>query len=414
VRLLFDDLFWLHGCLAPMKWTAFANIRAHDQHRVFRACDVDDFVSASLGPERCGLIIGERTDERVTRKIAESLPWATLIANDCDEPPEWWTGPWIGSIRRGPSVQPGDVLSVSPGSPVVRFLHRRASRANVLFVTARCNCLCLMCSQPPIEENDDWRFEELLAQIELIDRQVPELTITGGEPTLLGEKLGQLIARCKEHLPNTALHVLSNGRLLADGVLATRLARIQHHDLVWGIPLNAEVARVHDEIMGAPGAFAETMLGIHHLLRAGHKVEIRVILQAGNIDRLPEIARYIFWNMPNVVHVTFMGLEPIGLARKNAAKIRIDVASHVGSLREALGFLESRGIVASLYNIPLCLVDRDLWRFCRKSISDWKSAYLAACAGCGAKTECCGFFDSVTPEWVSTRVARIVSMDGAA
>ena len=41
------------------------------------------------------------------------------------------------------------------------------------------------------------------------------LTITGGEPTLLGDNLFALIKQLKMSLPDTELHVLTNGRTFA-------------------------------------------------------------------------------------------------------------------------------------------------------------------------------------------------------
>gem|GEM_PF-1376835 len=390
-----------------MKWSSFADTRGHHQATVFKVFTLEDFLSSTVRPERCGLLIGERDSLNVIQRASESLPWATLLSNEYTSAPDWWNGPWVGRLRRGPAVRSGDVVSIVPNGRAIRFLHRAESRSNVLFTTARCNCMCLMCSQPPLQQDDSWRLRELLDQIELIGEGVEELAITGGEPTLLGDGLVQLIAHCKRHLPKAALHILSNGRLLADGCLARAVAAIRHPDVVWGIPINAEVARVHDKIMGADGAFAETMFGIHQLLKSGQRVEIRVILQKSNTERVGELARFIFWNMPNVFHVAFMGLEPIGLARKNVAEVNVDLARFVGRMREALFYLDARGISSSLYNVPLCIVPTDLWRFCRKSISDWKNSFLATCSRCAARSDCCGFFDSISTEWVSASVAPI-------
>ncbi len=44
-------------------------------------------------------------------------------------------------------------------------------------------------------------------------RHKPEyLAITGGEPTLLGSGLLELICACKKHIPKTALAILTNGK----------------------------------------------------------------------------------------------------------------------------------------------------------------------------------------------------------
>ena len=73
-----------------------------------------------------------------------------------------------------------------------------------------------MCSQPPRDVDDGWIIDDLMRAIPLIDPNTPEIGFTGGEPTLLGEKLVRLIRQCKSYLPDTGLHVLTNGRAFAD------------------------------------------------------------------------------------------------------------------------------------------------------------------------------------------------------
>jgi hypothetical protein len=48
----------------------------------------------------------------------------------------------------------------------------------------------------------------------------------------------------------------------------------------------------------------------------------------------------------------------------------------------------------SIYNHQLCVLDRRLWPFARKSISDWKNIYLEECASCAIREECGGLFQS--------------------
>ncbi len=113
-------------------------------------------------------------------------------------------------------LEDGDVVAVHP-SGYVRTLYRIGSRHNALFATDRCNSFCLMCSQPPRPVDDRDRIIEHLRLIELIDPATTELGITGGEPTLLKGDLLRIVARCKELLPGTSLHILSNGRLFYYG-----------------------------------------------------------------------------------------------------------------------------------------------------------------------------------------------------
>jgi MoaA/NifB/PqqE/SkfB family radical SAM enzyme len=103
--------------------------------------------------------------------------------------------------------------------------------------------------------------------IDLVDPATREIGITGGEPTLFGKEFIRFIGYCKERLPCTALHVLTNGRMFYYQRLAEELGEINHHDIMLGIPLYSDVDSEHDFVVQAHGAFVETVLGLHHLAR---------------------------------------------------------------------------------------------------------------------------------------------------
>ena len=52
-----------------------------------------------------------------------------------------------------------------------------------------------------------------------------------------------------------------------------------------------------------------------------------------------------------------------------------------------------RGVRTLIYNHQLCLIDRELWPFAVRSISDWKNEYHPECAGCSVRERwcCCGY-----------------------
>jgi len=136
----------------------------------------------------------------------------------------------------------GDVVAVDP-TGFVRTLYRRLSRHNFILATDQCNSYCLMCSQPPKQVDDFSRIADHFRVIDLIDPATEELGITGGEPTLYGQRFIDLIAHCKDRLPNTALHVLTNGRFFFYRNYAERLSQVGHPDLV----LRSEERRVGKE-----------------------------------------------------------------------------------------------------------------------------------------------------------------------
>ncbi|PNG35787.1 His-Xaa-Ser system radical SAM maturase HxsC [Pseudomonas protegens] len=304
-------------------------------------------------------------------------------------------------------VRPGDVIAITSGSPIVRVLYRRGSDSNLLFMTDRCNSLCLMCSQPPKDIDDRWHIEENLRLIDLMDPGEENLGISGGEPTLYRDGLLEILAKCKTVLRQKSIHVLSNGRLFKDPSWIESLAHIQHPQLSWGIPLYADNARDHDHVVQAPGAFSETLQGLYNLARANQIIEIRVVLNRLTTPRLPELAHYIFRNLPFVRHIALMGIESTGLARKHYEELWIDPLDYQESLSQAIYFLHNRGLPVSIYNLPLCLVPAHLSRFARQSISDWKNLFIDTCQQCAAVHQCSGFFKSHTARWQSRGIKQL-------
>jgi His-Xaa-Ser system radical SAM maturase HxsC len=314
--------------------------------------------------------------------------------------------PTVFGVKGFDHLEDGDVVALHPGG-YVRTLYRIGSRHNALFATDRCNSFCLMCSQPPRPVDDRDRAQEHLRLIELIDPSTTELGITGGEPTLLKSDLLRIVERCKELLPGTSLHILSNGRLFYYGSFAEGLGLIEHPDLMIGVPLYSDLDFEHDFIVQAAGAFDETMIGLQNLERYGVPVEIRVVIHRLTYRRLLDLAEFIYRNLSFAAHVVLMGLEMMGFAVPHRKELWIDPFDYREELREATWFLAARGMNVSIYNHQLCVMPRDLWHFCRQSISDWKNEYLPACDHCLVRERCGGFFASALQHGFSRHIAPI-------
>ncbi len=298
----------------------------------------------------------------------------------------------------------GDIIALEPSKGALRVLYRRNSPSNSLLVTERCNHYCLMCSQPPKDIDDGYIFDELELAIPLISKETAEIGVTGGEPTIGGDRFLGLLRTLKKHLPQTAVHVLSNGRRFVDPHFAAAYTDIAHPDLVVGIPIYADVASLHDYIVQADGAFDETVRGILNLKAGGARVEVRIVIIKQNVERLVQLAYFLARNLTFVDHIALMGLEVTGFARANLDSIWIDPIDYWRELTEAALWLEASGMRVSIYNHQLCTIDQRVWHVARKSISDWKNAYIPECSRCAVRDRCGGFFATGT-----TRHSRRIS-----
>jgi His-Xaa-Ser system radical SAM maturase HxsC len=305
--------------------------------------------------------------------------------------------PHIQRVREIDHITEGDIVVMEPGSGFVRSLYRPADKHNSIFTTERCNSNCVMCSQPPKDKDDIADLAERnLELVRLIDPAPPYLTITGGEPTLLGDRLLTLISTLAKQMPNTALHMLTNGRKFAWGEFTADFAAVNHPNLSLGIPLYSDVASEHDFVVQAKDAFDQTIMGLHQLARRAQRIEIRVVLHAKTVDRLPELAEFIYRNLTFVEHVALMGLENIGYAPRNMGVLWADSHDYQDKLHEAVLILRRRSMNVSIYNHQLCVLKPELWKYARKSISDWKNIYIEKCEGCELKDDCGGFFKWAT------------------
>ncbi|MCP3105490.1 His-Xaa-Ser system radical SAM maturase HxsC [Myxococcus sp. K15C18031901] len=288
----------------------------------------------------------------------------------------------------------GDVVRIHPARRELSVLYRRASPSNSLLVTERCDNLRLMCSQPPRKQDDSWLVDELMDLIPLISPETRELGITGGEPGLLGERLILLLEQLKQWLPRTGVHVLTNGRRFSSPDFARAVGRVEHPDLMLGVPLYSDLTEEHDYVVQARGAFDETVRGILNLKRARVRVELRFVIHAQTYARLPMFAEFVSRNLRFVDHVALMGLELMGFAKTNLRLLWVDALDYQRELSEAVRTLDRAGLSTSLYNHQLCTLPAELHAFARRSISDWKNTYADECGGCQKRDMCGGFFAS--------------------
>lgn len=301
--------------------------------------------------------------------------------------------PTITNIKDIHHIKEGDILAIR--SDTIRTLFRPYSEHNHIFATARCNSNCVMCSQPPLDIDDTeesyWIYSQM---IQMLPDDVQFLGVTGGEPTILGTNLVNLINQIHNRFPKLLLDVLSNGRSFSDKYLLDVFSKIKHkNQVIWCVPLYSDVYYKHDYIVQANGAFYQTILGLHRLAALGFRTEIRVVLHNQSLERLDQLAMFIASNFPFINHVALMGIENIGYARRDFENLCPKWNfKELKKLHNAIAILEDSQIITSIYNLPLCYLPQSFWKIARQSISDWKNSFHKDCSSCQVKNKCAGFF----------------------
>jgi len=289
------------------------------------------------------------------------------------------------------SLNNGDIVCINPDGSVT-ILFKKGRNDNALLITERCNCSCIMCPQPPASDETD-KTDFNLKVIFLMNRATLFLGLTGGEPTLLGDKFIEILQACKVRLPRAEINLLTNGIALTSMDFAEKVYAVKHPNLTIDIPLYADTDTEHNKIVKA-NSFYKIIKSLYNLAILKQRVGIRIVIIKQNSNRLKAIAEFIYRNFPFVIHIAFMQMEPIGLARENISNLWVDPNDYAQDLGDAVMYLAMRDMNVSVYNSQLCVLPKSLWKFSRKSISSWKNIYLNECQGCINMNECGGFFNS--------------------
>jgi His-Xaa-Ser system radical SAM maturase HxsC len=285
----------------------------------------------------------------------------------------------------------GDIIQINSDG-LLKVLWDKKSKSNAILMTESCNCNCRMCPQPPNKHNPDL-IRICKNIINLIAPNPDEsLIITGGEPTLLKDDFIEVISLIKEKHPNLNCLLLTNGKSYADFDFTKRFSGSRPQYFTTCVSLHSDVDEIHDDIVGSKGSFYKTLMGLYNLARFSEKIELRVVVSKLNASHLESIAEFIFRNLPFVYHCTFMGLEMTGYASDNRDDIWADPFDYRDELSKAVSVLRRANINVSIYNTPLCLIDKSMWPFAKQSISSWKNNYQSICDSCSVRPDCCGFF----------------------
>ena len=341
-----------------------------------------------LGVITYGSNIFSRKNKILVKKGLASVP-SGYIAAITDVTPKASNSPIVGNVNNLDEFNEGDVVVIDKVGQI-SFLFEKNSEHNAVFVTERCNHRCIMCPQPPVVNEDD-KTEFNLSLIKLFDKETKEVGITGGEPTMLGDKLFDIIRQIKKSCPQASIGMLSNGVKFADRNYALKLAKCNHPDIQIDIPLFSDIAEEHNRIVGAK-TFYKTVEGMYNLAQLEQRIGVRIVIHKQTYKRLPQLADFIYHNFPFVVQVAFLQMETTGLAEKHLSDLWIDPYDYNKELEEAINILELRGLPAYIYNAQLCVLPEHLRPYAMNSITDWKDAFLPECDGCSLRQQCPGVF----------------------
>lgn len=286
-----------------------------------------------------------------------------------------------------------DVLEISDDGSTSLYYDNR-STDNAIITTGKCNSNCIMCptGNNPRKNATSLPIERLLELVNYIPSDAPHITITGGEPFIIGRSIFALFQALKDKFYRTEFLLLTNGRILCKNEFCQLLKQTLPDRTVIGIPLHGYNAKTHDRITQSYGSFEQTCNGLANLLHDGFWIEIRIVVSKLNFEYIERIADLIIRDFPTVNSVKFMGLEMLGSAAINQNEVWLPYQKAVLASIAAIDKLVASEIDVGLYNFPLCCVKRKYWPICYRSITDNKIRYADDCARCAMKDACGGVF----------------------
>ena len=277
------------------------------------------------------------------------------------------------------------------------ILNRRyndKSNDNYFFMTGACNSNCVMCPSPEATRRNvpDTNIDDFMELARHIPSDAPHLTITGGEPFLVGECIFPFIRYLKENLPCTEFLFLTNGRVFAIDKFVNQFVESIPYNSTVAIPIHGSCDSIHDSITRADGSFKQTVRGIKQLLRNGIRIEIRLVVSKLNISDFDRIAELIISQFPGIAYVSVIAMEMTGNARKNKEQVWISYKESFDLISDSIQRMVKNGIDVRLYNFPICTVQKSFWTLCEKSISENKVRFAESCVECKYKAACGGVF----------------------
>ena len=286
-----------------------------------------------------------------------------------------------------------DVIGISDNGMLYRY-YDDSSNENAFFITEKCNSNCIMCPSPDFsrKRGSGIAIDDLITIASHIPSDTPHITITGGEPFMVGKRIFDLLYYCREKFLRTEFLILSNARIFAVNEYCLKLKETMPYNCIIGVPVHGSCSEIHDSLTRAHNSFNQTLTGLLRLQSLGIPIELRIVVCKANLKDLEALSRLITTRLSRANRVNIMAMEMTGNAYINAEKLWVPYRASFRYIKPAIENLVESGIDVGLYNFPLCTVDPEYRLLCAKSISSWKVRYAPVCDLCFLKESCGGVF----------------------
>lgn len=224
----------------------------------------------------------------------------------------------------------------------------------LLRLTMACNERCVFCNVPaedyrpltPSRASLDAELDEFIASGE------QTLTISGGEPTLLRERL--LGATRKARAAGVPYVEIQTNAVLIDADYARELAEAGVTSAF--VSFLSHVPALHDELAGLSGAYADCLRGMDALLAEGIAVTLNPVTAYVTQGLVADYVSFVAQRLPGVRSISLSAVQPHGRAQDNA-----QLLPDYGVLREQVTLAQQRAqehgirLLNPYCGLPLCV-----------------------------------------------------------
>ncbi|MBO6937745.1 MAG: radical SAM protein [Deltaproteobacteria bacterium] len=221
-------------------------------------------------------------------------------------------------------------------------------------LTMACNERCPFCNVPmedyPERHTPEAELDAAVTRFAAEGEKT--LTISGGEPTLLRDRLLALARRARA--AGIELIEVQTNATLIDVAYATDLAEAGVTSAF--VSLLSDLPELHDELAGLAGAFEPCLTGIDALLDAGIRVALNPVVAASTQARLPDYVDFVARRLPRVRSISVSAVQPHGRA-SSRPELLPDYAVLGPAIREARHRAEAAGIelLNPYCGVPVCV-----------------------------------------------------------
>ncbi|MDD3119938.1 MAG: radical SAM protein [Candidatus Gracilibacteria bacterium] len=238
-----------------------------------------------------------------------------------------------------------------------------------------CNNMCLFCVQ------GDKRFkhkprtkEEIFAKLEEGKKDgATGVVFTGGEPTVHPDIIEAI--KYAKKIGYTSIQIQTNGRAFADYNYCLELIEAGVNE--FAPSLHGFNPETHDMLVGVPGAWKKTVVGLANLQKLKQFVLMNTVITKQNYKELPNLATLFIKLGVSQFQLAFIHI--LGSADKNKIEIVPKKSDIIPYVHKALDIGKKCGIICMTEAVPFCLMKGYEWAIAEYNFMPETEVFDAEC-----------------------------------